>query len=122
MNKKNQSHQVIEYMFDAKGQSLGRFASLVAVHLRGKMLTNFKFHVTPNVRILIKHIDQLDISEKKLSTHTVNTFSGYPGGLKQPLWQIKFAQNPQKFFMRVVEHMMPKNRLSHSITKQVKFL
>jgi len=68
-----------EYVLDAQGYGLGRFATKVAIHLRGKMEPQFAYHKMPNVHVTVKNIDKLDISEKKLSNNMIIRFTGFHG-------------------------------------------
>lgn len=110
-----------EYHLDAQGQSLGRFASNVAIYLLGKMETDYLAHKKVPTQVFIKNIDKLQISEKKLSKNVSIGFSGYHGGIKEKKWNEAFATNPRKFFLRVLKYMLPKNRQSDQLIKSVKF-
>jgi|GEM_PF-2078401 large subunit ribosomal protein L13 len=110
-----------QYVFDANGQILGRFATKVAIHVRGKMEPNFSSNTLPQIYVIIKNIDKLSISDKKMNSHVVIHFTGYPGGLRRKLWNEAYTSNPKKFFLRVVRYMLPKNRQAAKLLKFIKF-
>jgi large subunit ribosomal protein L13 len=113
--------KIRQYTFDAQGEKLGRFASKVAIHLRGKMEPSFASNKLPRVHVTIKNIEKLGISDKKLGDNVVIKYTGYHGGLKTKSWSDSYASNPRKFFMRTLRYMLPKNKQSSQILKFVKF-
>ncbi len=109
--------KIIDY--DAAGQSLGRLASLVASALRGKKTVSFKPNCNPQIKVLVQNVEQLKFTGSKLKTKRYYKFSGYPGGLKITTLEQQFKKDPARLFKNVVEHMLPKNRLSKSIIKNL---
>lgn len=109
------------YIVDASGKSLGRLASHVALTLQGKLATDFEFNARYDGLIIIKNVDKLNINEKKLTAQSKKSYSGYPGGLKSISWGEAYGKDPKKFFLDVVRHMLPKNKQSRLLIKQVQF-
>jgi large subunit ribosomal protein L13 len=106
---------------DAKGISLGRLASTAAVLVRGKSFANFSPNLMPHVTVVIKNIQDVKITEKKLNSNVHYRFSGYPGGLKSIKWLDGFNKDPQAFFKNTVRNMLPANKLRKDLLKMIKF-
>ncbi len=106
---------------DAKGIPLGRLASTAAVLVRGKSNANFRPHLKPKVTVVIKNIQDIKITEKKLNNNVHYRFSRYPGGLKSIKWRDSFNKNPQVFFKNTVRKMLPANKLRKDLLKMIKF-
>ena len=104
---------------DAQGQSLGRVASLVAITLRGKLLPTFQPNVEPGIQVEVVNVGKLRFTGSKLDAKSYHRFSGYPGGLKTTSLRQEFPRNPLRLFRRAVEHMLPKNRLSSRLIKNL---
>ncbi|MFH1111633.1 MAG: 50S ribosomal protein L13 [Patescibacteria group bacterium] len=105
--------------FDASNQSMGRLASVVAVILRGKRTVSFKPNQNPNIKIMVINIEKLRFSGNKLLTKRYYKYSGYPGGLKTTTLEQQFKKDPVRLFKRAVQHMLPKNRLSANLMKNL---
>ncbi|MDP3986235.1 MAG: 50S ribosomal protein L13 [Candidatus Veblenbacteria bacterium] len=106
-------------IIDAQGQSLGRVASLVAITLRGKLLPTFRPNIEPGIQVEVVNVGKLRFTGSKLDTKSYHRFSGYPGGLKTTSLRQEFTRNPLRLFRRAVEHMLPKNRLSPRLMKNL---
>lgn len=105
--------------YDAASQSMGRLASLVAITLRGKKTVTFSPNCNPQIKVRVLNIEQLRFSGSKLLTKHYYKYSGYPGGLKITTLEQQFKKDPIRLFKNVVMHMLPKNRLSKSILKNL---
>ena len=67
---------------DAKDQVLGRFASRVAIILRGKHKPSFTPHVDCGDNVIIINAEKIVLTGDKLSQKKYIRHSGYPGGQK----------------------------------------
>lgn len=97
---------------DAAGKTLGRVASVTASTLRGKHLVTFAPNLVPAVEVVVTNVTELRFTGTKLLTKQYHKFSGYPGGIKTTTLQQQFDRDPVRLFRRVVQHMLPKNRLN----------
>ncbi|XOU94871.1 MAG: uL13 family ribosomal protein [Candidatus Kerfeldbacteria bacterium] len=113
---------IIKYEVDAEGEALGRVATKVATYLLGKNLPSYQPNKVANVLVEISNIDKVKTSQKKLKDTIIYTHSGYPGGLKEKKWMVLFNKNPELLFMKVVNNMVPSNRLKKEILKNIKFV
>ena len=106
---------------DATDQILGRLGTRVAKLLRGK----YKPEFTPNVdcgdNVIIVNAEKIKISGKKMTDRVYLSYSGYPGGQRQitPAEILAKPNGAEKLIRRVVKGMLPKNKLSDQIIKNL---
>lgn len=109
----------MEYTIDAENKSLGRVASQSALILRGKNSPDFKPNVVSDVKLKILNITEIKLTGNKMKEKTYKRYSGYPGGLKDVKFEVLFKKNPARLFRKVVEGMLPKNRLRKKMLKNL---
>ena len=68
------------HTIDAAGRILGRLASEIAVLLRGKDKTDFAPYKDIGDIIIVKNVDKLKFTGKKMEQKKYYRHSGYPGG------------------------------------------
>jgi large subunit ribosomal protein L13 len=111
-----QTHKI-----DATGKVLGRLASQIAVLLMGKNKLNYDPSKDMGDFVIVKNVEKMKISGKKLEKEKHYRYSGYLGGLKEvPLKKI-FKENPSQILKKAVYGMLPKNRLRKRMIKRLKF-
>ena len=123
--KKISKKPVINRMFhqiDANGQVLGRLATQVAILLRGKHKPQFLPHVDLGDFVIVKNIEKIKLTGKKLSQKKYYRFSGYPGGLKIKKMSEVFRDNPAQVLREAVWKMLPKNKQRTNIFKRLKVI
>lgn len=106
---------------DATDQSLGRLASTVARHLRGKHLITFRPNALPLVHVWVSNISKLRVTPRQ-QAQPIRHFSGYPGGLKTTTFGAAFARNPRWVFIRAVRRMLPDNTLRQRYLRFLHFV
>ena len=106
---------------DATGKVLGRLATEVAVLLRGKDNPGFLLYKDAGDDVIIKNIEKIIISGKKMDQKKYYHHSGYPGGLKEVSMKKIFEKNPSEILKKAVLGMLPKNRLRPRQIKRLKF-
>ena len=110
----------MEYTIDATNKSLGRLASEVAALLIGKNSTAFVSNKVIDAKVTVTNASKMKISEEKKLTKTYNSFSGYPGGLKQPTMQHVIAKKGyQEILTTAVKGMLPDNKLKKEMLKHL---
>jgi large subunit ribosomal protein L13 len=111
-----QTHKI-----DATGKVLGRLASQIAILLMGKNKPNYDPSRDMGDFVIVKNVEKIKISGKKLEKEKYYRHSGYLGGLKEiPLKKI-FKENPSQVLKKAVFGMLPKNRLRKKMIKRLKF-
>ena len=110
------------HTIDATNRVLGRLATEVAVLLRGKHKPDFVPYKNMGDFVVIKNIEKIKITGKKLQQKIYYRHSGYPGGLKKIPMSKLFEENPRKVFIKAVSGMLPKNKLRPQQMKKLKFI
>lgn len=101
------------YVIDVANKTLGRVATQVANHLRGKNNPHFSPHRLPGSKIIVINADKVYVTGKKVYHH----YTGYPGGLKSESFESLFARFPARIFEKAVRGMLPKNALGRAAFK-----
>lgn len=108
------------YIVDATGKTLGRFASKIAHILMGKHKPNFVKHLDLGDYIIVINVDKMVLTGKKLSTKKYYHHSGYPGGLKEIVYEELMKDKPGFVLKKAVKGMLPKNKLARKMLKKLK--
>jgi large subunit ribosomal protein L13 len=70
---------------------------------------------------LVKNVDKIKLTGKKLEKKKYYRHSGYLGGLKEIPLEKLFKEKPEEVLKRAVLGMLPKNRLRKKMIKRLKF-
>lgn len=107
-------------LVDAKGQILGRVASLVAQILRGKHKPTFQPSTDVGDFVVVINAAEVQLSGAKWRKKEYIRHTGYPGGVRvrTALEQKQFK--PEEMLRHAIEGMLPKNRLGHQLASKVK--
>lgn len=108
------------YLVDAKDAVLGRLASKVAVHLRGKNKSVFTPNIDTGDFVVVVNADKIRLTGRKLTDKVYYHHSGYPGGLKIRTAKELLEKKPEKMIKDAVWGMLPKNRLGRAMFKKLK--
>jgi len=119
MTKQNQGPKM--YTIDARGRALGRTASEVATILQGKREADSAPNTLANVRVIVKHIGDVRIPQKKQDSVKYYRHSGFPGGLRSETLGEAFKKNPEVLFTKIVRNMLPANKLRKGALKMIQF-
>lgn len=109
------------HSIDASGKILGRLASQIAILLRGKHKRNFQPNVDMGDFVIIKNIDKVRVTGRKMEEKKYFHYSGYPGGLRTISFKELFAKDPTKILKTAVFRMLPANKLRRIQIKRLKF-
>jgi len=109
------------HTIDATGKVLGRIASEIAILLMGKHKPNYDPSKDMGDVVIVKNVEKIKITGKKLEKEKYYRHSGYLGGLKEiPIKKI-FQEKPEFLLKKAVYGMLPKNRLRKKMIKRLKF-
>ncbi len=108
-----------EIIIDAKNKSLGRTAVEAALCLRGKNKASYLPNVAPETKVKVINVDKAKFTGKKLEMKYYKRYSGYPGNLKIISFQKMLEKDPKAVFKKIVSGMIPKNRLTKKILKNL---
>lgn len=109
------------HTIDAANKVLGRLASEVAILLRGKHKLNFDPSKDMGDFVLVKNVDKLRITGKKMEQKKYYRHSGYLGHLKEIPLKKLFQEKPAEVLKRAVNGMLPKTKLRAKQIKRLKF-
>lgn len=108
------------YLVDAKDAILGRLATKIAEHLRGKNKPVFTPNADTGDFIVVVNADKIKLTGKKLDDKVYYHHSGYPGGIKAETARERLNSDPAGVIRDAVWGMLPKNRLGRTMLKKLK--
>ena len=108
------------YRVDADGVVLGRLATTVANHLRGKHKAIFTPQTDCGDYIVVVNADKIKVTGNKVKDKTYFTHSGFPGGDRLISFEKLGATQPEKIIRLAVEGMLPHNRLGAKVLTKLK--
>lgn len=108
------------YLVDATDKTLGRLATSVANHLRGKHKAEFTPHVDTGDYVVIVNADKVRVTGNKARDKQYYHHTGYPGGIKSISFEKLIVKAPERVIESAVKGMMPKNRLSRAMMGKLK--
>ena len=108
------------YIADAKGKTLGRFASEIAKVLRGKHKPTFTPNLDMGDFVIVVNADKVKLSGNKETNKTYFKHSGYIGSTTFTKVDHMRRTHPERIVEKAVWGMLPKNRLGRAIIKHLK--
>ncbi len=107
---------------DAEGHNLGRFASKVAMILRGKYKPSFTPHVDCGDNVIVINASKIQLSGTKMDDKVYIRHTGYPGGQRSLTAKVLHAKNPTALVEKAVKGMLPKNKLGAELFRNLKVM
>ncbi len=108
------------YVVDADSRVLGRLATRIALHLRGKHKPIFTPHVDVGDFVVVVNADKVKLTGRKLEQKTYYRHSGYVGGLKETTADKMMQKKPEEVIRHAVRGMLPKSRLGKQQLRKLK--
>jgi len=108
-------------IIDARSKVLGRLATEVALLLRGKNKINYQPHLDNGAVVVIKNVDEMKFTGKKLEQKVYKHHTNYLGHLNIVKMKDLYDKKPAKVFEKAVYNMLPKNKLRPLMMKRLKF-
>ncbi|MAS37624.1 MAG: 50S ribosomal protein L13 [Anaerolineaceae bacterium] len=108
------------WVVDAKGKTLGRLATQIAVILRGKNKPTFAPNVDTGDYVVVINCDQIVTTGNKLDQKIYYRHSKYNGGLTQTPLRRQMETHPDRVIELAVKGMLPKNALGRQMLKKLK--
>lgn len=94
---------------DAEGVVVGRLASFIAMHLRGKHRADFTPHCDVGDHVIVINAEKAAFTGNKLRDKIYYWHTGYPGGIKErAAGKVLGGKHPERVIEKAVERMMPK--------------
>jgi large subunit ribosomal protein L13 len=108
------------HIIDAKGETLGRLATKIAVVLKGKNKASFIPHLDNGDYVIVTNSDKFNVTGKKLTDKMYYKHTGYLGGLKEISLENLLAKKPNRALEFAVNGMLPKNKLRAGMISRLK--
>jgi large subunit ribosomal protein L13 len=108
------------YVIDAQDAVLGRLATKVATHLRGKHNPLFTPHADMGDWVVVINADKVALTGRKWDQKLYHRHSGYIGGLTTINARKLKEKRPEDLVRFAVRGMLPKNRLGRKLFKKLK--
>ena len=107
------------YIVDAKGEVLGRLASVVAMVLRGKHKPSFTPHVDCGDYVIVINAEKVKLTGKKMTDKQYIRYTGYPGGQRTQTPEDLLSKKPEAVVEKAVKGMLPKSRLGSELFRNL---
>ncbi len=105
---------------DATGQTLGRLATQIADHLRGKRKPEYTPHVDTGDFVIVVNAEKISVSGNKRTDKRYYRHSGYPGGIRSRTLEEMLERRPEEVIRLAVKGMLPRNRLARKQLTKLK--
>ena len=97
---------------DATGLVVGRLASIVPMHLRGKHKPTYTPHVDDGDNVIVVNAAKVVFTGRKRDQKVYHYHTGYIGGIKErTAKQIMDGRFPERIVEKAVERMLPRGPL-----------
>ncbi|MEL7430945.1 MAG: 50S ribosomal protein L13 [Chlamydiota bacterium] len=107
------------YLFDAKGKTLGRFASEIAKVLRGKHKPNFTPNQDTGDGVIVINVEEILVTGNKKAQKNYYRHSGHVGQLKEIPYAVMLQKKPEYILEHAVKGMLPKTKLGRAQIKKM---
>ena len=104
---------------DAEGHNLGRFASKVAMLLRGKYKPSYSPHVDCGDNVIVINSEKINLTGNKIDDKTYIRHTGYPGGQRSLTARVMQQKNPALLVEKAIKGMLPKNKLGAELFRNL---
>lgn len=108
------------YVVDATDKVLGRLASTIAIHIRGKNLATYTPSVDMGAFVIVVNAEKVAVSGKKRTQKVYRRHSGRPGGMKVETFDQLQKRIPERIIEHAVRGMLPKGRLGRALFNHLK--
>ncbi|KAH6795610.1 hypothetical protein C2S51_036596 [Perilla frutescens var. frutescens] len=108
------------YIVDASDKILGRLASTIANHIRGKNLATYTPSVDMGAFVIVVNAEKVAVSGKKRTQKLYRRHSGRPGGMTVETFDQLQKRIPERIIEHAVRGMLPKGRLGRSLFTHLK--
>ena len=108
------------YVVDAEDKTLGRFASEIALRLRGKHKAEYTPHVDTGDYIVVVNAEKVRVTGNKTTDKIYHRHTGYIGSLKSISFEKLQAEKPERIIELAVKGMLPKNPLGRAMFRKLK--
>tara|TARA_A100000164_G_scaffold348953_1_gene351527 strand:+ start:39 stop:467 length:429 start_codon:yes stop_codon:yes gene_type:complete len=107
-------------LLDAKGKTLGRFATKVANILSGKNKPEYTPNADLGDYVIVINANEISVTGKKLEQKLYYRHSGYPGGIKSKSLAEVMENSASEAIKSAVKGMLPKSKLGRQMFTKLK--
>ncbi len=108
------------YVVDATDKVLGRLASRIAHHLRGKHKPEYTPHADTGDYIVVVNAEKVALTGRKAEAKKYHRHTGYPGGIRETSFREMNENHPERVIELAVKGMLPKNKLGRAMFSKLK--
>jgi len=101
----------MEYIIDAKNQTLGRLSTKIAILLQGKNKSAYDPSRIVKDSVIVKNAKLIKLTGNKAKTKIYQRHTGYMGHLRTAKYSEVYAKHPERILESAVRGMLPKNFL-----------
>jgi large subunit ribosomal protein L13 len=99
-------------LIDASGLVVGRLATVIAMHLRGKHKPTYTPHMDCGDNVIVINATKVLLTGQKLKKKVYYHHTGYIGGIKErTAGDIMRGKFPERIVEKAVERMLPRGPL-----------
>ena len=107
-------------LLDAKGKTLGRFATQIAKILSGKNKPEYTPNADMGDFVVVVNAKDIHVTGKKEEQKKYYRHSGYPGGIKSKLLGEMLDDSASEVIKTAVKGMLPKSKLGRKMFAKLK--
>ena len=107
-------------LLDAKGKTLGRFATQIAKILSGKNKPEYTPNADMGGFVVVVNAKDIHVTGKKEEQKKYYRHSGYPGGIKSKLLGEVLDDSASEVIKNAVKGMLPKSKLGRKMFSKLK--
>lgn len=108
------------YLVDAEGKILGRLASKIAQVLSGKNKPIYTPYLDTGDFVVVINAKKVKVTGNKEKKKIYYHYSGYPGGMKEIVYEKLLEKKPTIIIHKAVRGMLPKSKLGRKMLKKLK--
>ena len=108
------------YLVDAEGKILGRLASKIAQVLSGKNKPIYTPFLDTGDFVVVINAKKVKVTGNKEKKKIYYHYSGYPGGMKEIVYEKLLEKKPAVIIQKAVKGMLPKSKLGRKMIKKLK--
>jgi large subunit ribosomal protein L13 len=101
-------------LIDATDLVVGRLASIIAMHLRGKHKATFTPHMDDGDFVIVINAEKVVLTGRKWEQKIYHRHTGHPGGIKERrAIEVLNSKFPDRILRKAVERMLPEGPLGN---------
>jgi large subunit ribosomal protein L13 len=108
------------HVIDAKGQVLGRVATLASRLLQGKHKAIYTPYIDTGDHVVVVNAAEVKLTGRKEDQKIYRQHSGYEGGLREERARLVRQRKPERLVEEAVHGMLPKTKMGEAMYRKLK--